>query len=107
MQAFTAIKIAKFRLLIYRIYLRIWMGKKNRDLFLRKNKVSYIDFLPLFYGNRIIKSHEGFKAAPRLKTDDFFCLFFKREEEIKEYFKMNPGETFVDIGANVGYYSIL
>ena len=106
MQASNAIKIAKFRLLIYRIYLRIFMGKRKRDVF-KKKKVSYLPYLPLFYGNRIIKSQEGFKAVPRLKTDDFILLFFEREEEIKEHFKMNPGETFVDIGANVGYYSLL
>ena len=107
MQAHTAIKIAKFRYIIYRIYLRIFMGKRKRDLFIKEKKIWYFHFLPLFYGNRILKSHEGFKAVPRLMTDDFSLLFFEREEEIKEHFKMNPGETFVDIGANVGYYSLL
>ncbi len=107
MQAYKVIKIAKYRLLLYRLLLRVFMGKKNRDLLIKKKRISYIDFLPLFYGNRIVRSHEGFKAIPRLNTDDFYLLFQNREMELREHFKMHPGETFVDVGSNVGFYSLL
>ncbi len=40
-------------------------------------------------------------------SDDFYFLFSERERELKQYFKINPGETFVDVGSNVGYYSLL
>jgi len=103
MEAYKIIKIAKYRVHIYRILLHIFLRKKGSEL----NKISYMDYLPLFYGNRTVKSHEGFKAVPRLKTDDFICLFFEREKEIKEHLKINPNETFVDVGSNVGYYSLL
>ena len=52
-------------------------------------------------------SNEGFKAIPRLNTDDFYLLFQDREMELREHFKMHPGETFVDVGSNVGFYSLL
>ena len=106
MEPSSVVKIAKYKFLAYRLLLRVFMGKKRRDLFVIKNKMSYIDFLPIFYGNRTIQSPEGFKAVPRLNTDDFYFLFSEREKEIKQYFKMNPGETFVDVGSNVGYYSL-
>lgn len=103
MEAYKVIKIARYRVHISRILLRVFMRKKERDL----NKISYMDYLPLFYGNRTVKSHEGFKAVPRLKTDDFYMLFLEREKEIKKHLKMNLDETFVDVGSNVGYYSLL
>ena len=107
MQAYNVVKIAKYKFLAFRLLIRVFIGKKRRDHFIIKHKLSYIDFLPIFYGNRTIQSHEGFKALPRLKTDDFYCLFSEREKEIKQHFKINRGETFVDVGSNVGYYSLL
>jgi FkbM family methyltransferase len=107
MEASSVIKIAKYRLLAYRLLLRVFMGKKRRDHFVKTKRISYTDFLPLFYGNRIVQSHEGFKALPRLNTDDFYLLFQNREMELREHFKIQPGETFVDVGSNVGFYSLL
>jgi FkbM family methyltransferase len=46
------------------------------------------------------------KAYIREGTDDFHLLFTPREEEIRPHLKLNRGETFVDVGANVGYYSL-
>lgn len=44
-------------------------------------------------------------AYVREGTDDFNLLFMPREEKIHPHL-MNRGETFVDVGANVGYYSL-
>ena len=107
MEATSVVKIAKYEFLAYRLLLRVFLGKKRRDRFIIKNRMSYIDFLPIFYGNRTIQSPEGFKAVPRLKTDDFYLLFQDREKEVREHFHMHPGETFVDVGSNVGFYSLL
>ena len=65
-----------------------------------------MDYLPLFYDYGIVKSHECCKVVPRLGPDDFYFLFSERERELKQYFTINTGETFVDVGSNVGYYSL-
>lgn len=49
----------------------------------------------------------GLKAYVREGTDDFQLLFMPREEEIHPHLRMKSGETFVDVGANVGYYSLV
>lgn len=59
-----------------------------------------IDFPSGFY------SKNGLKAYVRKDTDDFQLLFMSREERIHPHLQMNNGETFVDVGANVGYYSL-
>lgn len=51
-------------------------------------------------------SKNGLKAYIREGTDDFQLLFTLREEKIQPHLQMNKGETFVDVGANVGYYSL-
>lgn len=51
-------------------------------------------------------SQNGLKAYIREGTDDFHLLFTPREEEILPHLQVNKGETFVDVGANVGYYSL-
>lgn len=50
--------------------------------------------------------NDGLKAFVREGTDDFNLLFMPREEKIHPHLVMNRGETFVDVGANVGYYSL-
>jgi FkbM family methyltransferase len=51
-------------------------------------------------------SKDGLKAYVREGTDDFHLLFMPREEKIHPHLQMKRGETFVDVGANVGYYSL-
>lgn len=51
-------------------------------------------------------SKDGLKAFVREGTDDFQLLFLPREEKIHPHLLMGKGETFVDVGANVGYYSL-
>jgi FkbM family methyltransferase len=51
-------------------------------------------------------SQNGLKAYIREGTDDFHLLFTPREEKIQPHLQMNKGEIFVDVGANVGYYSL-
>jgi FkbM family methyltransferase len=51
-------------------------------------------------------SENGISAYIREDTDDFRLLFIPREEEILPHLMMNRGETFADVGANVGYYSL-
>jgi len=95
------LKYARYRYIAYRIFLRIRMGKKKRDGFLRERGLSEIDFLPErpYFINNI-------NALPRRGTDDFYMFYIPREKAIELHLVMQKGETFVDVGANVGYYSL-
>lgn len=48
------------------------------------------------------------KAAPRRGTDDVYFLLPRREDDAEEAIlsPLRPGDTFVDCGANVGYYTL-
>jgi tRNA G37 N-methylase Trm5 len=49
----------------------------------------------------------GARAIPRKGTRDFQMLFIPREEDVKRHLVMEENETFVDVGANVGSYSLM
>jgi FkbM family methyltransferase len=83
--------------------LRIKMGKKKRDDYLTTRRLSPIDFLP----ERTYVMENGVKAIPRRNTCDFQMLFISREQEVKRHLVMRENETFVDVGANVGSYSLI
>ena len=96
-------RYARYRYVLYRILLRVKMGKDKRDKFLRENRTSEFDFLP----ERVYVTDSGVKAIPRRKTRDFQMLFMSREQEVKRHLVMKENETFVDVGANVGSYSLM
>jgi FkbM family methyltransferase len=96
-------KYARFRYILYRIFLRAKMGKVKRDMLLNQNRMSEFDFLP----ERAYVTDNGVKAIPRRRTRDFQMLFVPREQEVKRYLVMEENETFVDVGANVGSYSLM
>jgi len=79
------------------------MGKDKRGEFLAQNRVSEFDFLP----ERTYITQDGIKAIPRPKTRDFQMLFISREQEVKRHLAMEENETFLDVGANVGAYSLM
>jgi FkbM family methyltransferase len=95
------LKYARYRYVAYRIFLRLRMGKKKRDELLRASGLSEIDFLP-----ERPYCINGINALPRKGTDDFYMFYIPRERELLPHLKMHRGETFVDVGANVGYYSL-
>src|SRR5919198_1137039 len=91
---------ARYRYILYRILLRMKMGKRRRDELLQNRGMTVIDFLP----ERAYSMH-GIKAIPRRGTYDYFMLFVPREEDVKPHLVMQANEIFVDVGANVGSYS--
>jgi FkbM family methyltransferase len=95
------LRYAKYRYIVHRLLLRVKMGKKRRDEYLRNSGLSMIDFLP-----ERPYSINGFKAIPRKGTQDFYMLYPSREEEVKPHLLMHDNETFVDVGSNVGSYSL-
>jgi len=79
------------------------MGKKKRDDYLTKLRLSPIDFLP----ERPYVLDCGAKAIPRRGTRDFAMLFVTREQDIISNLSMEENETFVDVGANAGAYTLM
>jgi len=95
------LKYARYRYIAYRIFLRLRMGKRKREHFLRRRGLSEIDFLP-----ERVYSINNINALPRKGSDDFYMFYIPREKELLPHLIMRSGETFVDVGANVGYYSL-
>jgi FkbM family methyltransferase len=95
------LKYARYRYLAQRVVMRIRLGKKNRDEHLNRIGLSEIDFLP-----ERPYSFNGLLALPRKGSDDFYMFSIPREKELLPHLRMRRGETFVDVGANVGYYSL-
>ena len=95
------LRYARYRYIGYRLLLRVKIGKKKRDEYLRSRGISIISFLP-----ERPYSINGIKAIPRKGTQDFYMLYIPREEDVKPHLIMYENETFVDVGANVGSYSL-
>jgi FkbM family methyltransferase len=95
------LRYARYRYIGYRLLLRVKIGKKKRDEYLRNIGISIISFLP-----ERPYSINGIKAIPRKGTQDFYMLYIPREEDVKPHLIMYENETFVDVGANVGSYSL-
>jgi FkbM family methyltransferase len=93
---------SKAAYLIYRIGLRLTRGKTSRDQYFLNNRINIGDFL-LF--ERPLKIN-GIKAIPRKHTTDFNMLFHEKESKVESRLDLNNGETFLDIGANVGRYTL-
>lgn len=97
---------AKYYYIFYRLFLRIKMGKSLRDKFLKNNNISYVNFLPEWLFAEKICRLNDLRAIPRKHTDDFYVLFIEREKDLKKHLTLNENEVFVDVGANVGSYSL-
>jgi FkbM family methyltransferase len=103
--------LVKMGSLLYFLYkLTVFIKTRSRNINeypLNKNK-SLLSFIPeKLYSERVC-SMDGVKAIPRKGTDDFLTLFIheSHESQIRAFFEMYENEVFVDIGANVGFYSL-
>lgn len=95
------LKYARYRYIFFRLLLRIKMGKKKRDEYLKNTRISEIDFLP-----ERPYAIQGVKAIPRKGSRDFYMFFVSREQDVKPHLVMNENETFADVGANIGSYCL-
>ncbi len=95
---------AKHYYILYRLFLRIKMGKSLRDKFLKNNNISYVNFLPEWLFAEKICKLNNIRVIPRKHTDDFYVLFIEREKDLKKHLALNENDVFVDVGANVGSY---
>ncbi len=96
--------LAKNAYIGYKRFMRLLMGKRRRDDYMNRHGIGLNSFIKT---KRPIKAN-GIIAIPRPNTDDYAMLFMPREEEqiLNDHLQINENETFVDIGANVGYYTL-
>jgi FkbM family methyltransferase len=98
------VSIAKNLYRCYRVWLRVRMGKQRRDKFLEDTHINMGHFL-LF--EKPIKAQGGIMGIPRKHTQDLYMLFWRYEKDIEpEILDLRQGESFLDVGANVGYYTL-
>jgi FkbM family methyltransferase len=97
-----------------RFFLRLILGRKNRDRIFLKRNINFKDFL--YSSTKILRvdktllleihvpSHDYYIHCPLNKED--FIVMTKHEEEILGLFRPREGDTVVDIGAHMGRYTI-
>ena len=96
-------RLSFFLYVITRIGLRLFLGKKRRKEFFERNKIRISYFFP---NNGLILEKNGIKAHARKNNDDYDLLFVPRELELVPHLSLNYEECFIDVGANVGYYTL-
>jgi FkbM family methyltransferase len=101
MNSNIAVLFSRIRYYRYRIWLRITKGKHTRDEIFKKRKITFSSFIREGY-----YEGGGIKAYCRGNTDDFIHLFVRKEEPVETHLELKTGQVFVDVGANVGYYSL-
>jgi len=79
------------------------MSKTKRNKLLNDKKIRISTF---FLINNQVISLNGITAHIRKNSDDFELLFVKREQELLSHLKLRDDEVFLDVGANVGYYTL-
>ena len=62
----------------------------------------------LFSGTYLVKPY-GFLVYARGGTEDLYYALPNREGDVHDFIvnTLKPGDVFIDVGANIGYYSIL
>ncbi len=95
-------RFSVFCYILSRVLIRILIGKKKRNEFFLKKLISPSSFILKDF---LIISKNGIKAAIRKNTMDYQTLFIRNEDLISEI-ELNPDEIFIDIGANVGVYTL-
>jgi len=107
------------RVLLWRVFVKSFQGmsfKAELNIFLS----ALIDVLfyalsgwmynpkTLFSGTYLVKPY-GFLIYARGGTEDLYYALPKREGDVHDFIvnALKPGDVFIDVGANIGYYSIL
>jgi len=89
---------------IKRILLRIKMGKKKRNAWLSDHQESPLS--KITKKEILIKNEQGLKYWIRPTDWDFFVVSTKCEPVVLSKFTPKEGDVVLDLGANIGKYSI-
>jgi len=82
-------------------------GNKLKDKFLIFAWI-FVSLLNFNLGNKLIKiKNEDGKFICRGNFSDLWCISPWGEKDIRKYFEKFNGGTFIDIGANIGKYTIM
>ncbi len=107
--------LLRFAYFGFRLSLRFFMGKKQRDKYFMEHG---LDFPTFTY--RLLKKigldkvllllidmpKLGYKFFCRINRDDFLFMT-NHENEIMEHFNPKSGDIVVDVGAHIGLYSLI
>ena len=83
---------------LFRFFLTVLFGKQKRDIILLK--------LGLYDFNRAFLSKVVYPLCHIFKTNKFVYMF-RYEPEVAYFLKGLTGKIFVDVGANLGYFTLL
>ena len=89
-------RFALYGYIAFRLFLRVFIGKKRRYEFFNKKKIRVSTFF--IYSNKIIKKN-GIKAYIRRNSDDYELLFLPREQELLPHVKLQKNEIFLGGGS--------
>lgn len=90
--------------LTIRVLMRITMGKKRRDEWFRNSGRVWMS--PITGKKLLIKNEQGFRFWVRANTADVVICSTKYEEAVISKFSPIKGDIVIDIGANIGKYTI-
>lgn len=99
--------IKSFRGMSFKAQLNIFLSALIDTLFYTISGWAY-NPKTLFSGIYLVKPY-GFLMYERGGTEDLYYALPRREGDVHDFIvdTLGPGDIFIDVGANIGYYSIL
>jgi FkbM family methyltransferase len=99
--------VKSFRGVSFKAQLNIFLSALIDTLFYDLSGWTY-NPRTLFSGTYLVKPY-GFLVYTRGGTEDLYHALPKREGDVHDFIvnALRPGDVFIDVGANIGYYSIL
>jgi FkbM family methyltransferase len=87
---------------VTRLLVRLVLGRRRRNTLFKRHGISLNKFL---FGDPVVEVN-GVRAHVRRNTNDYDILRENAEDIIKPHLVLNEGESFVDVGANIGRHTI-
>lgn len=90
-----------------KLFFNCYLLLQKCKFFRRERSIS--DFVPERFTSEKVCTLDGISAVPRRNSDDFYVLFIAPttvEREVRSLIDLRDNETFLDVGANVGNYTL-
>lgn len=95
---------SEFSFLIMRILMKIFLGEKKRNMWFLKHKVGRLS--KVNKKQILIKNEQGLRYWVYPTEWDFFVVSTMCEPSVLSAFTPKEGDIVIDVGANIGKYSI-